>query len=1133
MTVPLQLTLLGKLEVTRDGIPLEKFTYQKSLALLCYLAMAKRPYPREFLAALLWGESTEANARAGLRKSLSELRQRVGGHLLIERHQAAFNREAAYTLDVERFETQIKRCRQRNGADLYPDEADKLALALATYRGDFLSGFHIRRAPAFEEWAVMERERLRLDAIQGLHLLANHYLAQGEYDRAIRHVRRLLALEPYQEEAYRQLMSLLALNGRREAALIQYQTCRRLLRDELGVEPQPETTALYKRIQEQTAVSPPHRQPLPVPLTPLIGRQAEITALEKRLADPACRLLTILGPGGCGKTHLALAVGEQIAQADTPLFADGVTFVPLQPLRDLTALPAALMHSLGFHFHKESLPLQQLREQLAAQHRLLILDNFEHLLAPPQSPPKGGRPAVSPPLGGTEGGAGLDILTQLLQAAPHVKIAVTSRVRLNIRGEHIMPLDGIAYPIAEDESAADAAKFSAVQLFIQCAQQTEPTFAPVAADQTAIARICQLVDGLPLGILLAAGWIRLLSPAAIAARLVADIEEADMGADFLAAERSDLPARQRSLRAVFDYSWNLLNQQEQAALVGLSIFPDSFTVEGAQAIDGVRLQELGVLADHSLVQKTAVNRYHLHEITRQFARQKITDRAALRTQYCRHYAAQLAHWAAKIRGEGQLDAIQALDMEINNVRLAWDWIVEQGNLAQISRAIDGLCLYYDWRHRYPEGYAACDELVQRLTDPQTQLDNWNRSEVNKMLAKALVWQTFFTPADQNDLLLRRALACLDDPATETTSSRWERAFCLFQLARSVSSTGDTETGLEMYARSIELFEALGDRWALANVLTPLGEALWGLSAYEEAAETLERSLTIYQELGDQRGMATVMVWLSAILLYQGELEGEQLLREGLALYAGLGYRVSMTDGFYQAVGALSILGRYAEAHALLEEKNAQDKGAGFHQNITHVLLADTLIFLGEYNAARLLLPTSLESIRRWDDVYIMGVALVDNGWLALADGVYDSACRWFLEAVDHCRKYDLKEPLSWALSFLSFTYWQLDQPETAVENFTLSLGIASEIESFMGIVFALVSGIPLIAELCSKELALMCYAVVSDYPIVSNARFFDNLIGEQVAAIAADLSPEAVAEAEAHGRERGLEGVVADLLAYG
>ncbi|MFQ5616297.1 MAG: BTAD domain-containing putative transcriptional regulator, partial [Anaerolineales bacterium] len=266
MTTTLQLALLGKPEISLAGVPLARLKYQKSLALLVYLAVTGRPHSREALAGLLWGESTEANARASLRKSLAELRARVGDHLIIERRQVAFNREAAYSLDVEDFEAPIERFRTRTGADLHPEEAGALALALDAYQGDFLAGFYVRRAAAFKEWAALHRERFWLMALRGLHTLANHYLTRGDYPQAIGHIERLLALEPYQEEAHRQLISLLALDGRRGAALRQYETCRRLLRAELGIEPQAEATALYHRIKDQSAPdAQPRGQHRPLP----------------------------------------------------------------------------------------------------------------------------------------------------------------------------------------------------------------------------------------------------------------------------------------------------------------------------------------------------------------------------------------------------------------------------------------------------------------------------------------------------------------------------------------------------------------------------------------------------------------------------------------------------------------------------------------------------------------------------------------------------------------------------------------------------------------------------------------------------------------------------------------------------
>jgi DNA-binding SARP family transcriptional activator/predicted ATPase len=1112
MSTKLQLTLLGKPEVTLDGVPLEKITYQKSLALLFYLAVTARPHSREALAGLLWGEATEANARAGLRKSLSELRKLLGGHLIIEHHQVRLDQAADYTLDVERLESHVEPYPTRGESALPPEEADILALALETYQGDFLSGFHVHRAAAFEEWATLQREHLRLKAIKGLHLLANHYLAHGEYSQAIRHVERLLALEPCQEEAHRQLISLLALNGQRRAALRQYEDCRRLLRDTLGVTPQPETTALYRRIKDQSAQnaqSGEQGQGLPLPLTPLIGREAEIAGIEARLAEPTCRLLTVLGPGGSGKTHLALAVGTRLIQAENQLFPDGVTFVPLHPLQKLTALPAALMHHLGFHFHKNASPIQQLQEQLAPQQRLIILDNFEHLLG---------------------AATGLDLLPQLLQSAPDIKILITSRVRLNVQGEHILPLDGIAYPAEKNEQSPRVETFPAVELFIQRARQVAPAFDPDPAARADIACICRQVEGLPLGILLAADWSRLLSPAEIAARLAADAGEVDTGIDFLETEGGDLPSRHRSLQGVFVYSWNLLTPQERSVLAALSIFPGSFTLAAAQEVSSARLRDLGALVDHSLVQRDASGRYQLHQLLRQFAHQEIADLEALQARYGRYYAARLAQWGTEIQGANQRGAIETLDQEIDNARLAWDWIVENGKLSLIDQAMAGLCLYYDWRHRYPDGYTACEDLVNRLDNLEARHVDWDQSDVNRMLAKALTWQSVFAPNDQTEALLRRGLACLDDPATDQTAVRWERAFCTSRLAGTLYSVGDTALGRKMYTCSIELFEALGDRWGLANALNTLGEIFPGYSTHEEAANALQRGLELHRALGDQRGSATALMGLGIIALFQGQINGEHLVRESLALYNELDDRVSMSEGFYQAILAMLVLGRYEDARSLLEEKNAIDKGHGLRQDATHVLLADTLIITGNYEEARFHAQKGLELARRMGDTFIIGAALVIRGWLALADGVFETACDLFQECAEHCRTYDQKDLLSWALAFLSFAQWRSGQSELAQTSFSEALGIAVEIESFVGTVFALTCGLPVIAKFHSIELALACYAAVSGYPTVSNAKFFDDLIGGHVAALKSGLSPEAVAQAATRGRELGLEGVVAEVL---
>lgn len=274
MNGELQLVLFGEPQVARGHAPLSGFVYKKSLALLAYLAVTVQPHTRHRLAGLLWGETTEANALAGLRKVLADLRDRVEPHLVITRHDVAFDRERSYWLDVEEFERRVDRAFEQGSGALTLGDAASLARAVELYRGDFLEGFYVRRAPAYEEWVLLEREWLRLSMLRALHALATHYAARGAYGPAIGCVARVLAVEPVQEEAHRQMMFLLAQSGQQGAALRQYELCRRVLAETLDIAPDRETTALYELIRAGATALAPSPLPaynLPASLTPLVG----------------------------------------------------------------------------------------------------------------------------------------------------------------------------------------------------------------------------------------------------------------------------------------------------------------------------------------------------------------------------------------------------------------------------------------------------------------------------------------------------------------------------------------------------------------------------------------------------------------------------------------------------------------------------------------------------------------------------------------------------------------------------------------------------------------------------------------------------------------------------------------------
>jgi len=384
------------------------------------------------------------------------------------------------------------------------------------------------------------------------------------------------------------------------------------------------------------------RHNLPVQTTPFVGREAELTELGRLLADPGVRLLTILGAGGMGKTRLALEAGA--AQLNN--FERGVYFVSLAPLDAVEAIVPTVAEALGFSFYEGGEPRQQLLDYLNQKTVLLLMDNFEHLLD----------------------GAGL--VTEVLETAPDVKVLSTSRARLSVQGEQLFHLSGMDFP--DWETPEDALEYSAVKLFLQSARRVQPGFELAAGDLRYVARICRLVQGMPLGILLAAAWLTMLTPAEVAAEIEASL-------DFLETDLRDVPERQRSMRAIFDHSWNLLTAREQAVMQALSVFRGGFAREAAQQVAGASLRELRSLVDRSLLQRDPAGRYGIHELLRQYAAEKLrkvpAEDAAARDSHCAYYAGFLQGREAQLLGRGQRQALAEIGAEIENVRTAWDWAV--------------------------------------------------------------------------------------------------------------------------------------------------------------------------------------------------------------------------------------------------------------------------------------------------------------------------------------------------------------------------------------------------------------------------------------------------------------------------
>ena len=629
----LKLSLLGPPQIELDGAPVH-ISRHKAVALLAYLAVTGQTHRRDALAALFWPEHDQSGARAGLRRVLAALREALGERWLdADRESVVLNGEI--DLDVRAFRQRLTGCADHRHAPQEACEAQEacaaclslLAEGVALYRGDFLAGFSLRDSAAFDDWQFFQTQGLRDELAHALQRLVEGHAAQGAFDRAIPHARRWLALDPQHEPARRALMALYARAGQHAAALRQYEACERILQEELGVPPSAETTALYQAIKERrelpdpvarNPVSAQRKHNLPAQVTTFVGREALLAEIGERLADPACRLLTLVGPGGSGKTRLALEAASRRLDG----YEHGIFFVSLAPLDAVESIVPAVAQALAFSFHGEGEPKAQLLAYLRNKQILLILDNYEHLLSPT---------LPSPPLGGIEGG--IEPVTDILHTAPDVHILVTSRSRLSVRGESIFPIEGMDVPSLPSPGSEPQlhgrgttggvrrrgeGDYSAVKLFLDGARRAQPGFGLTEENVADVVRICRLVEGMPLGILLAAAWAGTLTPAEIAA-------EIEHGLDFLTSDWRDMPARQRSVRAVFDHSWSLLTAQQREVSKALSAFRGGFTRWAAERVVGASLRDVTALVDRSLLHHMPGGRYEVHELVRQYAAEKLAE----------------------------------------------------------------------------------------------------------------------------------------------------------------------------------------------------------------------------------------------------------------------------------------------------------------------------------------------------------------------------------------------------------------------------------------------------------------------------------------------------------------------------
>ncbi|HEY5732085.1 MAG TPA: tetratricopeptide repeat protein, partial [Anaerolineales bacterium] len=575
---------------------------------------------------------------------------------------------------------------------------------------------------------------------------------------------------------------------------------------------------------------------LPVPPTPLVGRENEINVIVRQLLEPACRLLTLTGPGGIGKTRLAIEVGRQLESH----FSDGVYFISLAGIGMTESIVPTIADVLGVAFSGPAEPLVQVINFLRTKQILLVIDNMEHLIE------------------------GASLLGELLQQTQQVKMLTTSREQLRLQWEWIFDVQGLPVPEEGDE---DIENNSAVSLFLNRARQASQSFSTGSEDTGALIRICKLVGGLPLAIELAASWVRTLSCREIA-------RELERNLDLLEVKKLDIPQRHRSIKAVFDHSWALLTEQERTILKRLSVFQGGFTREAAVQAMGATLPILSSLVEKSILRFSRnSNRYDLHELIRQYAFAQLGSDSKEENNASEQHALYFADWIAALeapfKSAQQPQTAQLIRTETPNWLASWYWAVEQRRLDIPRKMSPCLNWYFEVHGYYDEALSMTKNTLDvfRTTDGIASPKGAEDISTFAFLLDQEGWFEFRKGnVERATTLLAESLEIARDGNDAEVLYYIHANWGYLSLMQ-----GDTSEAHSLTAKSLDYGKTLSP-WHTAIPISMLGIVAYQQGDLAEAYQQLMESLDIWRSVGDPRGLVFCMLYLGMTTIALDRIE---------------------------------------------------------------------------------------------------------------------------------------------------------------------------------------------------------------------------------------------------------------------
>jgi predicted ATPase len=700
---------------------------------------------------------------------------------------------------------------------------------------------------------------------------------------------------------------------------------------------------------------------LPIQPTAFIGRKADLDALDKLISDPETRLVTISGAGGMGKTRLALAVAEAQLFAkqstegiDGPRFPDGAFFISLAPLKSTDYLLTSIAEAINFQFYEKLDPKKQLLEYFREKSTLLIMDNFEHLLD------------------------GAKLVAEILQVAPKLKVLSTSREKLNLRGEIVYSLSGMEFPTDDLKAAAVSSQiedeFSAIKLFAERTRHIHPDMEFSQDNMRNVIDICRYLDGMPLGIELAASWIEFLTPREIASEIQESL-------DFLAANQRDAPERHQSIRAVFDHSWKFVGDEEREAFKKLTIFQGGFTRESAESVTGTSIQALITLVNKSLIRIAHDGRYEIHSLLRQYGEELLRLESEKRDQvydrHCEFFADFIHHREEAIRVGDQDEVLSEMD----NIRAGLRWAVSREKWSEIRKQLLGLHFIFEFQAWIEEAEITFDWLVSVLRS-STSLGNRGIAYGQALSLLGIISMR----TGQHE----KGIQCLQESHAilHHLNARFELAWACAYRGTFDNSISYNEA-IELFQQSLEIFENLGLKWGVALSRMTWGEKANWLERIEEAERQYHEGFRISSELNDIGGLAWYFSGQGRISLLRGDYENaKKHYHESYLLHMEIN-NTYFAVKFLRILGEIALfLGDFDEAQSYHEEALRIRKTRGDQEGIafTKSILGYIATNKGEYTTAKELLQDSLESFQQLGDRISIGYVLCYLGNLAVRIG---------------------------------------------------------------------------------------------------------------------------------------------------